>query len=746
MISPENHQRKAATTRNSPLANLKRKNKTGSMYKQGTGINSIEKTKEDVVSEIANHYEDLANRAVCISVHGDLTQCTCLTFLRGRQTLQRSIATAVLERYNDVSAQEKLRYGADCLRNASVLAKILQTMNADARLCYILPLVLDEYIDDEFEAANYKICQWAWCDLHNIGQTRIKTLKSIAPGGILPAHGNTGKKNRSQPHLEAFQNLKERFERLQNTQTTKHATRMVRDEAGYMSARGDDELDYLPPHFSMRDDWYRWVEERNWKFTKKCKAKQIFSPIKSWQPEDGFCRPEDVEAIARGVIPAKPVVSWPAYFAYWKKEFPKLKVMKAGEDTCTDCANIMNSLNHLRTKKARLFEELQIEKDDEGEPFSPMAHPNEIEVSILETIDELESKVADAKIHVNMHIAQREEYNRLVTEAKMTRNKALHERTISLTIDMGQNGQIPTLRGDQVGDFYYMSPLIQYIFGIHDAASNIMNTYIWGEGDAARGANNIVSCLYWDFERRGLFSGQGKLGHLALLCDNCAGQNKNRCVMKFAMWLVEAGFIAKVSLVFLIKGHTKNNADKWFNYLKRGTKGKNIWDETSLDEAYTSNNGHLIKLFRVPADRWRDFDSWFHEYYMELPKGATAPNHIFTFGGEGNPIIMSRQTFRDGEKILHNMLPSYSSKRLSKGFSKIERAEKIGDMYRQLRVIPAPGLSDIKQMEMYKKIRPIAPSQFHYFYPEPCREVLDRFKANSKLKRKKKDKPTSCTL
>ena len=96
-----------------------------------------------------------------------------------------------------------------------------------------------------------------------------------------------------------------------------------------------------------------------------------------------------------------------------------------------------------------------------------------------------------------------------------------------------------------------MSPLI------HDASSNKMNTYIWSEGDAGRGANNIVSCLYWDLERRGIFSGEGKLGELALLCDNCAGQNKNRCVMKFAMWLVEAGFIRMVSLVFLIKGHKK---------------------------------------------------------------------------------------------------------------------------------------------------------------------------------------------
>ena len=280
MISPENNRRKVATSRNSPLVNLKRKNKTGFTYKRGTGINSIEKTKEDVVLEIADHYEDLANRPVCINVHGDLTQFTCLTFLRGRETLQRCIATAVLERYNDVSAKEKLRYGADCLRNATILAEMLETTGAEARLCYILPLVLNEDIDDDSDAANYKICQWAWCDLHNIGQTRFKTLRNIAPGGILPVHGNTGKKNRSKPHLEAFQNLKERLTRLQNTQTTKHATRMVRDETGYISARGDDELDYLPPHFSMRDDWCQWIKERHWTFTKKCKSKQIFGRIK----------------------------------------------------------------------------------------------------------------------------------------------------------------------------------------------------------------------------------------------------------------------------------------------------------------------------------------------------------------------------------------------------------------------------------------------------------------------------------
>ncbi len=50
-------------------------------------------------------------------------------------------------------------------------------------------------------------------------------------------------------------------------------------------------------------------------------------------------------------------------------------------------------------------------------------------------------------------------------------------------------------------------------------------------------------------------------------------------------------------------------------------------------------------------------------------------------------------------------------------------------------------------MEMFKKIRSIAPPEYHYFYPEPCSADRDRVKANNKLKRnKKRDKPASCTL
>mmetsp|Transcript_17363 Transcript_17363/g.46310 ORF Transcript_17363/g.46310 Transcript_17363/m.46310 type:complete len:142 (+) Transcript_17363:788-1213(+) len=132
-------------------------------------------------------------------------------------------------------------------------------------------------------------------------------------------------------------------------------------------------------------------------------------------------------------------------------------------------------------------------------------------------------------------------------------------------MDMSQNVGIPSLGSDQYGDDYYHLPLNQNIFGITNNATKRMNCYIWKEGMADRGADNIVSCLYWDLERRGIFD--GKVRHLVIIADNCRGQNKNICVQKFLMWLVETGFANKLTLLFLIKGHTKNICDRLFNLL-----------------------------------------------------------------------------------------------------------------------------------------------------------------------------------
>ena len=76
-----------------------------------------------------------------------------------------------------------------------------------------------------------------------------------------------------------------------------------------------------------------------------------------------------------------------------------------------------------------------------------------------------------------------------------------------------------------------------------------------------------MSCLYWDLVRQGIIDGGTKVKHLVIISDHCPGQNKNFCVLNFCCWLVEAGWAGEVTIIFLIKGHTKNDCDVKFNIL-----------------------------------------------------------------------------------------------------------------------------------------------------------------------------------
>ena len=111
-----------------------------------------------------------------------------------------------------------------------------------------------------------------------------------------------------------------------------------------------------------------------------------------------------------------------------------------------------------------------------------------------------------------------------------------------LVIEMGQNAATPYLGGDQSRDFQYMTPLIHLIFGVSCPVKEFMNACIWEAYVANRGANNSISCLYLDLVCRLVIVNIGRpLKHLAVTADNCSEQNKNKAMLKFCTWLVEAG-------------------------------------------------------------------------------------------------------------------------------------------------------------------------------------------------------------
>ena len=103
-----------------------------------------------------------------------------------------------------------------------------------------------------------------------------------------------------------------------------------------------------------------------------------------------------------------------------------------------------------------------------------------------------------------------------------------------------------------------MTPLTHLIFGVACPAKKFMNTYIWEEFVANRGADTIISCLYLDLVCHVVIGNTGRLlKHLAVVAENCGGQNKNTEMLKFFTWLVETGWVENMTLLFLVKGHTK---------------------------------------------------------------------------------------------------------------------------------------------------------------------------------------------
>ena len=56
---------------------------------------------------------------------------------------------------------------------------------------------------------------------------------------------------------------------------------------------------------------------------------------------------------------------------------------------------------------------------------------------------------------------------------------------------------------------------------------------------------------------------------LFLHADNCTGQNKNNCMLQYLAWCVRTGRHTKITLSFLVVGHTKFSPDWCFGLFKR---------------------------------------------------------------------------------------------------------------------------------------------------------------------------------
>ena len=116
----------------------------------------------------------------------------------------------------------------------------------------------------------------------------------------------------------------------------------------------------------------------------------------------------------------------------------------------------------------------------------------------------------------------------------------------------------------QPGPIYFKTPKKCAVFGVCCEPLSCQINYLLDEAcDVGKGANCVVSLLHHFFENYGLGEEQ-----VHLHADNCSGQNKNSCMMMYLMWRVLTGRHKRITLSFMLTGHTKFSCDWCFGLFK----------------------------------------------------------------------------------------------------------------------------------------------------------------------------------
>ena len=170
-----------------------------------------------------------------------------------------------------------------------------------------------------------------------------------------------------------------------------------------------------------------------------------------------------------------------------------------------------------------------------------------------------------------------------------------------------------------VGKQFYIRLLWTYLFGIFSASSKITCGFMWNELVACRGANDVLSCLY-HFIYSTPFGRTGAK-HSIWWVDNCAGPNKNNCIVWFFQDFIRRTVYSIIDYKFLIVGHTYGPTDRCFGVTKKYLNHlENVytpheWQQHVRDSATSVNS--RVEVISMEQCTFLDYRSYLHNMYTE---------------------------------------------------------------------------------------------------------------------------------
>jgi hypothetical protein len=521
--------------------------------------------------------------------------CTCMNTMDLEGEELKSVVAAFLK-FSTKTKLERNEIIADWIRYADAHRSI-----GSGKKAFLLP------------GGKQLICQHAIARACGMKSYAWRGLCKKVRAGEALDHGLTGKLS-NRISTEAHCWLEDFLTRLQE-QGAPRATRLVRFINGegkmVVETRDDDEdvID-LPAHCTKLGLYKLFVAEHGWKFL--------------YDPKNRIIDKIPIEGVEQNPEDPTYLPSLKTFLNHWEINFPKMKIQKSAADICDECFVWANQVRYKQRLTGKVGKEALLEEGDDTVPAAAIKESEQITL-------QSEHLILSAADHVKKQQSQRDLFVSLKKKAKKwgnhaSRNLQLH----TFVADYAQNMSVPNFAGEQPGKAYYLSPLNAYVFGVVDCSKEktTLAAHTYFETDGKKGGNNVASMLWNELRRKGLTTGE-MVQEINIVMDNCAGQNKNRMVIRLLFVLIKLKRCFRARLVFLVKGHTKNDCDRMFNLMKKRYRKTNCYTPNQLLEFVKTSNED-VELVDV-MNGGGGFKNWdkYENKYMRCPD-AIQGFHLFT--------------------------------------------------------------------------------------------------------------------
>lgn len=589
----------------------------------------------------------------------------------------------------------------------------------------------DDTPDDRALQLGY-ICNSALMTILGYGQTFWNTVMRHSREGTTPEHGLVGRipwnsiSETMQMELHLF------FAHIED-HAEPTAMRFIREKTGTTHERDTKDIKWLPPYFSKRSLYRRYCFEQGWVTSTDCKG----SPNKKTERKDD---PWTLLQQERG-----DVCSWKTFLHFWRNNYSYIAVGKPSEDVCNACHKYCNQLKYNNMKAKEDSNDAEGDSDDEDfnedelndrdSEDKPTEKPSDTPFSVLTVPPDVESTeeiIMNAEQHVKDAKAMREYANMKMKKARESKGRDEWSSSKDcLVADYCQNMALPHQGMTQPGETYYFSPLTINCFGTADAGfeNPQMRAYVYDEGVGKKGGNNVASLLYRDIHERGWIDKEkGPREELTVIMDNCAGQNKNKMVIRMFALLAETGAYKKINIAFLVAGHTKNVCDRLFNILKMTYRKTNVYTFEQL--VGVLNTAQDVAPTPATKDDFKNWEALEDKIYKNIISGTVHKTHLFELTSCDPGILVTKDT-ASPDSVLRRQ-------DLRKNMKAEERATVVGDYEKHLEALEPPGIKPIKQYELWHKWRPYIPLEYQdILCPKPSQEVIDDIKKSNNERSKK---------